>query len=73
MTSLIKKRKRQRAIFAVENEWMSDLRGGVEIRKANRDDELFLLGDFNQDLASFHYFGSKKNRLALENALLESG
>ncbi len=45
----------------------------LEIRKAYPDDELFVLGDFNQDLASFHYYGSKKNRLALENALLESG
>ena len=45
----------------------------LEIRKVYPDDELFVLGDFNQDLASFHYYGSKKNRLALENALLESG
>ncbi len=45
----------------------------LEIRTVYPDDELFVLGDFNQDLASFHYYGSKKNRLALENALLESG
>ena len=44
-----------------------------EIHKVYPDDELFVLGDFNQDLAPFHYYGSKKNRLALESALLETG
>jgi endonuclease/exonuclease/phosphatase family metal-dependent hydrolase len=32
---------------------------------------LILAGDFNQDLASRHYYGSKKKRPLLESALLE--
>lgn len=56
----------QAALNLQKSDWL-------EIRRVYPDDELFILGDFNQDLASFHYYGSKKNRLALENALLESG
>ena len=32
---------------------------------------LILAGDFNQDLASWHYYGSKRKRSLLESALLE--
>lgn len=32
MSDLIKKRKRQRGIFAIEGEWLSDLRGGLSFR-----------------------------------------
>lgn len=32
MSDQIKKRKRQRGIFAIEGEWLSDLRGGVSFR-----------------------------------------
>jgi endonuclease/exonuclease/phosphatase family metal-dependent hydrolase len=36
-------------------------------------DEFFVMGDFNQDLASFHYYGSKAKRAALAGALEECG
>ncbi len=31
------------------------------------------MGDFNQDLASSHYYGSKRNRAALQSALAKAG
>ncbi len=37
------------------------------------DDELFVLGDFNQDLVHPRYYGSKTNRAALVAALNECG
>ncbi len=37
------------------------------------NDELFVLGDFNQDLAKKRYYGSRKNRLALEDELRNAG
>lgn len=43
------------------------------LRKENPDATLIVAGDFNQDLAPNHYFGSKKKRALLELALLESG
>lgn len=36
-------------------------------------DEFFVLGDFNQDLAPTHYYGSTANRCALTAALEECG
>ena len=49
----------QEALNLQKTDWL-------EIRTVYPDDELFIPGDFNQDLAPFHYYGSKKNRLALE-------
>lgn len=40
-----------------------------KLRREYPDDEFFLLGDFNQDLASSHYYGSQINRLGLIAAL----
>jgi len=37
------------------------------------DDEFFLMGDFDQDLADSHYYGSRANRVALEAALQGAG
>ncbi|MGF1569457.1 MAG: endonuclease/exonuclease/phosphatase family protein [Nodosilinea sp.] len=34
---------------------------------------LIVAGDFNQDLDTFHYYGSRRNRLALQAALAEVG
>lgn len=36
-------------------------------------DEIFVLGDFNQDMVSPRYYGSRANRSALETALQEAG
>ncbi|MEO8362565.1 MAG: endonuclease/exonuclease/phosphatase family protein, partial [Vicinamibacteria bacterium] len=36
-------------------------------------DEFFLLGDFNQDLVTPKYYGSRVNRAALEAALADAG
>ena len=41
----------------------------VQLRREFPDDELFVLGDFNQDLVSPRYYGSRANRAALEAAL----
>lgn len=43
------------------------------LRKDYPNEELFVMGDFNQDLVGSHYYGSAKNRAALELALQESG
>jgi len=43
------------------------------IAKEFPNDELFVLGDFNQDLAQERYYGSRKNRLALECELRNAG
>ncbi len=45
----------------------------LALRRNFPDDEFFLMGDFNQDLADRHYYGSKKNRKALLAALDECG
>lgn len=45
----------------------------VTLRRDHPDDEFFLMGDFNQDLALSHYYGSKKNRETLLKALDECG
>jgi hypothetical protein len=37
------------------------------------DDELFVIGDFNQDLVLPHFYGSQENRDALRDALNEFG
>lgn len=44
-----------------------------QLRREYPDDELFVLGDFNQDLAPSHYYGSGSNRAALIAALDECG
>ncbi len=45
------------------------------LRRAYPDDELFVLGDFNQDLVAKppRYYGSKVARASLEGALTENG
>lgn len=45
----------------------------VRIRREWPDDELFVLGDFNQDLVKPRYYGSKANRARLEERLGEAG
>jgi hypothetical protein len=45
----------------------------LRIRDEHPDDELFVLGDFNQDLVTPRYYGSKSNREALERALENAG
>lgn len=43
------------------------------LRSAYPEDELFVLGDLNQDLVTPHYYGSRANRAALEDALEGAG
>lgn len=43
------------------------------IRMSFPDDEFFVIGDLNQDLADSHYYGSATNRAVLEAALREVG
>ncbi len=45
----------------------------LSLRRRFPDDELFVMGDFNQDLASTHYYGSRIKRSALVEALDECG
>jgi hypothetical protein len=45
----------------------------LRLRRKFPNDELFVLGDFNQDLVDPHYYGSRANRLALEAALEAAG
>jgi hypothetical protein len=45
----------------------------LRIRDDYPDDERFVLGDLNQDLADSHYYGSRANRATLETALEEAG
>ena len=47
----------------------------LQLRNLYPDDELFVLGDFNQDLvaSSPRYYGSVANRRRLEEALAEAG
>jgi hypothetical protein len=47
----------------------------IQIRNDYPEDEVFLLGDFNQDLVatSPRYYGSRSNRAALEGALESAG
>lgn len=40
------------------------------LQRDNPDCDFILAGDLNQDLSSSHYYGSKKNRIALQSALL---
>lgn len=40
-----------------------------KLRAEFPEDEFFVLGDFNQDLAAEHYYGSKVSRAALTDAL----
>ena len=44
-----------------------------ELRREHPDCDLIVAGDLNQDLAPKHFYGSTKNRLALENALVAAG
>lgn len=43
------------------------------LRSANPDAVFVAAGDFNQDLAERHYYGSKRQRLLLESALESAG
>jgi endonuclease/exonuclease/phosphatase family metal-dependent hydrolase len=46
----------------------------ARLRREYPGDEFFVLGDFNQDLASPpHYYGSRENRVELEGVLERSG
>lgn len=56
-----------RAALAVQAaDWM-------KIKRDYPDDELFVLGDFNQDMVSPRYYGSRANRTELETALEIAG
>ena len=41
----------------------------LSLRQANPDCDFILAGDLNQDLGTSHYYGSHKNRVALQSAL----
>lgn len=45
----------------------------LALRKAHPNTELFVMGDFNQDLVSPPYYGSRANRVCLEDALSSAG
>jgi len=45
----------------------------LSLRRRFPDDEVFVIGDFNQDLAPTHYYGSGFKRGALVEALDECG
>ena len=45
----------------------------LRIRHDYPGDELFVLGDFNQDMVSPKYYGSRANRTLLDSALLAAG
>jgi endonuclease/exonuclease/phosphatase family metal-dependent hydrolase len=45
----------------------------ARLREAHPNEELFVMGDFNQDLVGSRYYGSVKNRKNLEAALNETG
>jgi hypothetical protein len=45
----------------------------LSLRQRFPNDELFVMGDFNQDLAPTHYYGSRLKRNALVDALDECG
>ncbi len=45
----------------------------LNLRRTYPDDEFFVMGDFNQDLALTRYYGSQRNRAALVSALDECG
>jgi len=44
-----------------------------KLRARSPREALFVLGDFNQDLAHTHYYGSRQNREHLKRALAEAG
>ena len=48
-------------------------RDWLRIRETYPTDEFFVLGDLNQDMVTPRYYGSRSNRLALENALEIAG
>jgi len=54
------------ALGVQKEDWM-------RIRCDYPTDERFVLGDFNQDLVSPRYYGSKSNREALEKAFRDAG
>jgi endonuclease/exonuclease/phosphatase family metal-dependent hydrolase len=41
----------------------------LSLQQENPDCDFILAGDFNQDLGTSHYYGSKQNRLALQSAI----
>ena len=45
----------------------------IALRTAYPDDELFVIGDFNQDLVAPAYYGSRANRAELASALGAAG
>lgn len=45
----------------------------MQLRRDYPTDELFVLGDLNQDLVTPRYYGSRANRNALEEALARAG
>jgi hypothetical protein len=41
----------------------------LALQRENPDCDFILAGDFNQDLGTAHYYGSKQNRMALKSAI----
>lgn len=54
------------ALNTYANDWQ-------RLRNAYPDALCVVAGDFNQDLAPYHYYGSKKQRQLLQSALAETG
>ncbi len=56
----------QAALAAQLSDWLA-------LQAKYPGEDLFVLGDFNQDLAPAHYYGSRQNRQALQEALDQVG
>lgn len=41
----------------------------LSLQRENSDCDFILAGDFNQDLSTAHYYGSKQNRVALQSVI----
>jgi endonuclease/exonuclease/phosphatase family metal-dependent hydrolase len=50
------------ALSAQHADWLA-------LQRENPDGDFILAGDFNQDLGTAHYYGSKQNRAALEGVI----
>lgn len=53
------------ALDVYESDWLS-------LRRSHPGDDFIVAGDFNQDLAPRHYYGSRRNHRRLEAALSET-
>ena len=58
------------AFSAALNAQLSDW---VSLQREHPDCDFVLAGDFNQDMSTSHYYGSRRNREALEGAIATAG